>query len=562
MSVYGQMIKLMSLIGKGPMRSLEKMTLDPRAAQEQLLLSVLQENRDTEYGRLHGFSEIHSIEEYQARVPIREYDGFAPYIERMVRGEDNVLTAEHITHYNKTSGTLGCAKYIPLSKKQVSINGKYFALYTNAVVSSHLGYRWNNGKGINLQEGNAEVLPTGATYGCASSVAVKDGPFKNMMSQIYTSPMEARQPGEGVVTRYIHARFALAERNATYAISTFASIMLEIFRYIEDNHEMLLKDIEQGTIDENVNLPEAVRASLLAQIRPDPKRAAELRAAFAQGFDTPWARRVWPKMEYILSVCGANFSPYTEKLRKYILGDGIHVFYFGVAASEGTFSVVRGMDDPDTILVPDGCFMEFRDINDPGAPCLTMDRLEENKCYELIITNYSGLYRYRMHDVIRVTGRHNKTPLIQFETREGFAVNIRGEKTSEPAVRSMIEETEKALGIDVTDYSVYADTDAVPPGYVVLLELRRRPKDVTRDDIRRCLKEKLMEANKDIVEDFENGYLDEPRLLLLQPETYLLYRDVMIHRGTAAAQLKPVHVIRNEFQRRFFFGLQEEEDPA
>ena len=558
MSFYGMMMKMMSLIGQSTIRSLEKMTKDPRAVQEALLLSVLQENKDTEFGKANGFADIRSIEDYQARVKIREYDEFAPYIERMVRGEDNVLTAEHVGHYNKTSGTLGCAKYIPLTKKQVGIFGKYHALYSNGLISSQIGYGWNDGKGLNLQEGSAEVLPSGATYGCASSVAVKGGPMKDISSKIYTSPVEARQPAPGVITRYLHARFGLSERNITYIIATFSSIILEMFRYIEDHHEMLVRDIAQGTIDETVELPDEVRASLLAKIRPDPKRAEELQRAFAEGFDTPWATRLWPELEYIYSVAGAGFSPYTEKLRKSILGEGIHVFYLGVSASEGFFSVPHGMDDPDSVLTPDGCFMEFREADDENAPCLTMDRLEEGKCYELIITNYSGLYRYRMHDVVRVTGFQDRTPLIQFETRAGFAANIRGEKTSEPAVQRMIEETEKALGIEVTDYSLYADTDATPPGYVVLMELRSRPSGVSDADIRRCLKEKLMEANEDIIQDFEGGYLADPRLVVLQPETYLLYRDLMIHRGTSAAQLKPVHVIRNEFQRKFFFALQEE----
>ncbi len=558
MSFVSLMMKVMSLIGKTAIRSLDKMTHDPRAVQEKLLLDLIEANRNTLYGKENHFAEVHSIEDYQRLVPIREYDEFAPYIERMVRGEENLLTSEHIGHYNKTSGTLGCTKYIPLAKKQVSVCGKYFALYTNGLVSENLGYGWNDGKGINLQEGSAEVLPTGATYGCASSIAVKDSPFKNMFNEIYTSPPEARQPGPGVITRYIHARFAAAERNATYAISTFASNMLEIFRYIEENHELLIRDIEQGTIDESIMLPDEVRASLLARIKPDPKRAEELRQAFAPGFGAPWARRVWPKISYIISVCGANFSSYADKLKKNILGDEVHLFYFGVAASEGTFSVMNGMDDPDSILVPDGCCLtEFRDADDENAPCLTMDQLEVGKNYELIITNYSGLYRYRMHDVIRVTGFRNKTPLIQFVTRAGFAVNIRGEKTSEPAVQRTIEETEKTLGIDVTDYSVYADTDAAPPAYVILMELHSRPEGVTNEDIARCLKEKLMEANEDIIEEFEGGHIDGPKLVLLQPETYLLYRDVMIHRGASAAQLKPVRVIRNEFQRRFFFGLQE-----
>ncbi|MBO4914431.1 MAG: GH3 auxin-responsive promoter family protein [Oscillospiraceae bacterium] len=557
MSLYGTMMKAMCLVGKSAVRSLEEMTKKPEETQEALLLSVLGENQDTEYGRKYGFSQIRSVRDYQERVPVREYDDFAPYIERMVKGEDGVLTNEHIEHYNKTSGTLGCAKYIPLSKKQLSVTGKYHALHTNSVIASQLGYGWNNGKGVNLMEGTAVVLESGATYGSASSVAVKSGPFKNMSSGIYTSPVEARRPAKGVITRYIHARFALQERNVTYVEATFSSIILEMFRYIEDHCEMLLRDIETGTIDGSVELPEDVRASLLAKLKPDPRRAEELRAAFAEGFGKPWAKRIWPGLQFIFSAGGANFSPYTEKLKKNILGDDVRIFYQGVSASEGMFSAVYRMDCVDSVLTPDGCFMEFRDAEDENAPCLTMDKLEKDKCYELIITNYSGLYRYRMHDVLRVTGFHNRTPLVQFEMRAGYAANIRGEKTSEAAVRNMVEETEKTLGIEVTDYSIYADTDAVPPAYVILMELRSRPEGVDNEAIRKCLKEKLIQANKNIAHHFEEGYLGDLQLALVQPETYLLYRDVMIMRGTSASQLKPVNVIRNEFQRKFFFGLRE-----
>ncbi len=557
MSSYGLMMKMMSFIGKSAIRSLDKMVMDPRGVQEALLMTLLEENKDTEYGKAHDFSKIRSIEDYQKMVPIQEYDGFAPYIERMVKGEGNILTSAEINHFNKTSGTLGLAKYIPLSKKQISVTGKYHALHTNAVISSQIGYGWNNGKGVNLMEGTAVVLESGATYGSASSVAVKNGPFKNMSSSIYTSPIEAKQPAQGVITRYIHARYALQEKNVTYVAATFSSIVLEMFRYIEDHFEMLIKDIETGTIDESIDLPDKVRSSLLAGLKPDPYRASELKAVFAQGFDEPWALKIWPGLQYVFSAAGANFAPYTGKLKKHILGDKVHIFYQGVSASEGMFSAVYRMDKEDSVLVPDGCFMEFRDAEDENAPCLTMDKLEKDKCYELIITNYSGLYRYRMHDVLRVTGFYDKTPLVRFETRTGYAANIRGEKTSEAAVRSMIEETEKSLGIEVTDYSIYSDTDCVPPAYVILTELRSRPEGVDNEKIRSTLKEKLMVANSNIAHHFEDGYLGDLQIVTLQPETYLLYRDVMIMKGTSASQLKPVHVIRNEFQRKFFFGLKE-----
>ncbi len=555
MSAYGQMMKLMSLIGKSAIRSLDKMASDPRGTQEALLMTLLQENKDTEYGKKYDFATIDSIEEYQKRLPICEYDDFAPYIEKMVKGEENILTAEKIGHFNKTSGTLGIAKYIPLSKKQISITGKYHALHANAVISSQIGYDWNNGKGVNLMEGTAVVLESGATYGSASSVVVKNGPMKNMSSSLYTSPIEAKQPEQGVITRYLHARYAVQEKNVTYVAATFASIVLEMFRYIEDHHEMIVKDIEEGTIDESIDLPDEVRKSLLERLKPDPKRAAELRSIFEQGFNEPWAKKVWPKLIYVYTAAGANFSPYTNKMKKHVLGDDVHIFYQGVSASEGMFSAVYKVDNEDSIMVPDGCFMEFIDTGDESRTPVTMDKLKEGKSYELIITNYSGLYRYRMRDILKVTGFHDKTPLVRFEMRADFAANIRGEKTSEAAVRYTIEETEKALDMEIYDYSIYSDTDSDPAGYVILMEIGSNPKEVSEEEIRKTLQEKLLLANRNIEHHIKDGYLADLRLVILQPETYLLYRDVMIMKGASASQLKPVHVIRNEFQRKFFFKL-------
>ena len=563
MSAIGQLMKIMALIGRSVDRKLDKMTRDPLKVQTELLMSILEENKDTEYGREHGFADIHSVEEFQSRIGLGDYDTFAPYIERMVRGEENVLVKEHIQHYNKTSGTVGFPKYIPLSQKQIKICGKYFALHSNGVISSQIGYGWNNGKGLSLQEGTAEVLPTGATYGCASSVGVKGGPFKNFTSSIYTSPVEARQPEPGVITRYIHARFGLAERNVTYVVATFSSLIMDLFTYIENNHELLVRDIANGTIDESVDLPDSVRASLLAKIRPDPKRAEELREAFSHGFDTPWARRVWKDLQYMYSAGGANFQPYTDKLQQTVFGDEVKIFYLGVSASEGFFSAVYKGGKPDSLLTPDGCFMEFRDADDENAPFLTMDKLEVGKSYELVVTNFGGLYRYRMRDVFTVTGFHNKTPLIVFRNRAGYAANICGEKTSEAAIRLAVRETEKALGLDVYDYSIYPDADAEPPTYVMFLEITRRPAGVTNAAIRERLQEEITHANRDCAEDFETGRLAPVRLIVLQPETYMLYRDVMIMKGTSAAQLKPINVIRNEFQRKFLSKLEEpEESPS
>ena len=75
---------------------------------EKLLLRILEQNKDTEYGRKYGFANIHSIEEYQKKVPVSVYDDYAGYILRMSEdGEENLITSGKVVHYNKSSGTVG-----------------------------------------------------------------------------------------------------------------------------------------------------------------------------------------------------------------------------------------------------------------------------------------------------------------------------------------------------------------------------------------------------------------------------------------------------------------------
>ena len=72
------MMKAMSFAGKGIIKSVDKMTMDPMKYQQELLFSLLEENKDTGYGKAHGFANIHTIEDYRKRVPLGEYDDFAP----------------------------------------------------------------------------------------------------------------------------------------------------------------------------------------------------------------------------------------------------------------------------------------------------------------------------------------------------------------------------------------------------------------------------------------------------------------------------------------------------
>ena len=101
---------------------LEMMTKNPMAVQTKLLMELLEDNKDTEYGKKYGFRQIRSYEDYASMVPLSDYSDYEPYIERMIAfNQKNLITADEVVYYAHTSGTSGTSKMIPCSRKALDI---------------------------------------------------------------------------------------------------------------------------------------------------------------------------------------------------------------------------------------------------------------------------------------------------------------------------------------------------------------------------------------------------------------------------------------------------------
>ena len=345
-------------------------------------------------------------------------------------------------------------------------------------------------------------------------------------------------------------------------VTGFYSVIVVFLRYIEDNLELLIRDIETGTISDDIEMPDSVRESLLKKIEPMPERAAELREAFKDGPGTPWVKKVWPHFTYMTGAGGDGFEVYDRLIKKHFTGGGVSNIYAGITASEGLWSVPAGIDDFDSILAPGAAFVEFLPVEagDDLSQCVTMDKLEAGRVYELIITNLSGFWRYRMRDAVKVTGFCNKTPKVQFMYRVDRTINLVAEKTTEKALQVTVEKTCQEMGIDLADFSVYPNTDVTPNRYDFLIEPMHEITKFDMEALKERIYKNLCEANQYITDYFDNHKLAKPEVLFLQPETSLLYRDMMVYMGASMSQLKPVRVIMNERQRKFFFGLLQEMD--
>ena len=185
--------------------------------------------------------------------------------------------------------------------------------------------------------------------------------------------------------------------------------------------------MEHGTVDESIPLGEPWRQRLLHWLPPEPVRAAQLRHLRVDVEPEEMVLRLWPGIQYIVGIGGRAFPVYTRAIEQYAGSVPIHHFIYG--ASEGFLSIAAGVGCPDAyILLPEAGVFEFLPVSRPEGKSLSIGEVEKGGRYELVFTNHSGLYRYRMQDVLEVVDFFGQSPVIRFCYRINQALNVADEK--------------------------------------------------------------------------------------------------------------------------------------
>ena len=544
------------MLGKMVLSGVNRFTSIPFETQEKILLQIMDENKDTEYGKKIGFKDVHSIEDFQRIVPLSTYDTYDNYVERMLNGEENLMMARKCKRYCSSSGSVGKPKVLPKSGKDLwNMQCMGFAA-TPACAS-----RWFKEQGMKFpkQVGPVAILLTGHE--------MKDGKMCNGAGQVpftylkpiskffMTTPNDFMYPEneDAVDSTYFHLRFALQRKDVTFLGSMVVTLLTTMFDYFENNWELVCNDIEKGTIDPSVKCPPELRAKWEKKFKPMPKRAAEIRRECEKGFDEPIAKRIWPDFVWSYGMVGSTLAFYVEKLRRYIGDAPIH--NMGYAAAEGYMAMPVELNVNDYVLLPRSIFFEFIPIDDPECKRpLTMQEIEVGKEYELVVTNFSGLYRYQIQVVVRVTGFYNKTPKVEFLYRNNLAMNIANEKTTTQMVDWAALETQKKAGVSFTGYSFYADTSVDPVRYMLLAEPETEIPDERIPEIEAILDEFLNESNEKYFKYRRWGMLAAPKLSILKKNTYADYRDYLKKQGKVLNQIKPVTVVNTPEREEFFLS--------
>ncbi len=320
---------------------------------------------------------------------------------------------------------------------------------------------------------------------------------------------------------------------------------------------MICDDIENGTVNPKVRRPASLSKKYDHYFKPNKKLADELRAEFKKGFDTPEnpvARRIWPNLTWGYGMIGSTLSTYVDKLRKYV-GD-LPMHNMGYAASEGFFAVPIELNATDYALLPRCEVFEFLPVDaEEGMKPLKINELEVGKEYEIIITNFSGLYRYRICDVVKVTGMYKNTPKVEFLYRTNMGLNLANEKTTTQMLDFVADSVEKKFGITLDGYSFYSDAKSKTPHYVMLIESKG---STVPTDKKAEIEEYVDEVFREINEKYEKyrkwGMIFDPVVLQLEDGTNDAYKQTLVAQGKVLNQIKPVTVINNAEREEFFFG--------
>ncbi|XP_076154644.1 GH3 domain-containing protein [Alosa pseudoharengus] len=553
-------VKVVGWLGKRQRAKLETDTQDIRRAQEETLLKRLQKNANTLYGKQYDFSSIKDCEVFRQRHPVTEYKHYRDLVKRVAAGEESVLIAERPLILAMTSGTSGQSSML-LSTKDTNTE---FFLQGVCVCLDAMRRAFPATESLQRTL-KLFYMPTlrhseaGIPIGPNSSTPASS----RHMLHLYTTPEPAfRVPSERD-TLYLHLLFALKDRSLGTLESNFASTVFYAFRALQERWEELLTDIELGRVNPALQLEPDVRAALEKLVAVDPGRAAELRAHGEGGFEGI-VLRVWPQLNLVLAVDSGSNQIYGEMLRQHYC-KGVPFYSPFYAATEGLIGVNLWPEQKrrQYLLCPRSMFCEFlpeASLDEEDPQTLLMDQVQEGRNYELLVTNASGLFRYRVGDIIKVVGFHNKCPVVEFQYRRGQMLNVRGEKVSEAVFLGALQRTLPLWpGAKLVDYCCAENgilgesSGGAQPHYQVFLELKgvRDLSEEQRYKLDHCLQEESA-----VYKSFRfKGSIGPMKVHLVREGAFQeLKGQMMSYSNTSPNTFKMHRVIRRKEYADFLFG--------
>lgn len=534
---------LIALAARKSAARFEKATRNPQTAQHQLLQSILQRNRDTEYGRQYDFGNIKSAGEYANGVPMVEYDDIRSQIDRMTLGEKNLLTSEDPLLFAQTSGTTGNPKYIPVTP--TCQKGGGMTTWMHYARKDHP--KMLSGKIVTIVSPAIEGWTEGKIpFGSTSGMVVKEMP--KLVQSAYAAPYDVFEIKDYDAKYYTLLRFGL-ESSISFIGTANPSSILMIAEYANKHSEELIKDVRDGTLSSNMDIGSDIRPSLESRFSKNAPRARELERLVARRSGQLLPSDYWPDMALLGCWKGGTVSAYIQKLQGWYDPDQrgmVPVRDLGYLASEARMSIPVSDTGSGGVLTVHLNYFEFVSAEEmderPDTPdkwtFLTTGELDVGREYYVFITTTGGLYRYDINDVIEVVGKYNETPVIVFLRKGRGMSNLTGEKLSVNQIIDAIGRAQESTSTQVGHFRAEPDVDS--SRYILKIEFEDAPTGDQYGAFLAATDDALSEVNIEYAAKRASGRLKSPVLQVMKAGWYERGKEKLVSEGKRLFQAKTV----------------------
>ena len=466
----------------------------PHDVQEEWFQNLISAAEATEWGKKYDYKSILTPEEFKSRVPISDYDDLKVYIDRMIKGEQNILWPSDIKWFAKSSGTTADrSKFIPVSLE--ALEGCHFQGGKD-MLTIYCHNKPNN----NLFTGKSVVI------GGSSQI-------NNFSPDSYYGDLSS-----------------ILLRNLPSWAEFMRTPNLEVT--LNPNFEEKIEQIAQLTIKENVTSLAGVPTWNIVMA----KRILEI-----TGKEN--LLEVWPNLEFY-GHGGVSFKPYREQFKQLIPSDNMY-YLENYNASEGYFGIQDESDSEDLLLMLDyGVYYEFlpmENLDDEHPKTLGLHEVELGKNYALIISTNAGLWRYKIGDTIKFTSLSPYRFQISGRTKQ--YINTFGEEVIVDNADQALHIACNATDAIIKDYTAgpvyFSDKDAGAHEWII--EFEKQPSDFNK--FCETLDTTLREINSDYdAKRFKNLALGQPLIHNAPKNTFYTW---MKSRGKLGGQNKVPRLANN-----------------
>lgn len=511
----------------------------PREVQLQLLRSILQENAKTQFGKVHRFSSIETVEQYREQVAISQYETLESYIQDHLKGHKDILVPGAPCYYATTSGSTGRPKFVPVTptmEKQAhqgSARLWSYTLYKNEP-------RAYSGKIIVIVSPAVEGYTEGGVpYGSISGQYIKN--LNENIKSKYAIPYELYEVKDYETRYYCMLLLGMAHDDVTMLSSTNPSTLSLLAEKGNQHRTDLIEDIRTGRLNKKYILDNETRALVEARIAPNPARADYLLNCIDNDPEKILRpMHYWKNLVVIACWTGGNSHVFLNRMQRWY-GD-IKIKDLGYLASEIRGSVPLGINSSEGVLTIDENFFEF--LEEGANACndnyLMVDQIEVGKRYRLFFTNRGGLYRYDINDIIEVKGFVNGTPTIDFVQKGKGVTSITGEKIYEQQVLDVIAKTANIHDVKIAYYQMQARVELSRYDLFCEFETNIVGDDKKLHDFIVDVEALMKKTNLEYRTKRDSLRLHPMQLHLLDNNSFEKFRKWRVENGVREAQIKNV----------------------